>query len=76
MKGEKTVAGIRKRLPGESNAQYQARETHGNPNARFLGTLSIFGGGDPSIVLRAVRGLVKRLDRRLARRPGGARQHR
>lgn len=51
-----------KRLPGESNADYERR--HKDPNSDFIGTQSLFGGGDPSFVLRALRAVSAWLDRR------------
>ena len=35
-----------KRLPGQSNADYE--RTRRDPNAEFLGTQSLVGGGDPT----------------------------
>ena len=41
-----------KRLPGQSNADYAGRV---DPNTKFLGTQSLHGGGDLTIVHRAAR---------------------
>ncbi|WP_067824964.1 hypothetical protein [Actinomadura kijaniata] len=53
-----------KRLPGQSNAEYERRH---NPNADFIGTQSLQGGGDPSFMIRGFRALLDRLGRRKAR---------
>lgn len=55
----------RKRLPGQDNAAYQRSI---DPNASFLGTHSLHGGGDLSFVQRAVSALLVWLDRRRGRR--------
>ncbi|MGK5550863.1 hypothetical protein ACSNOI_04550 [Actinomadura kijaniata] len=53
-----------KRLPGQSNAEFERRH---DPNAAFVGTQSLNGGGDPSFMIRGFRALLTRLDRRRAR---------
>lgn len=50
-----------KRQPGQSNADYERR---GEPNAQFLGTHSLEGGGDLTFVLRAYRAFRGWRDRR------------
>lgn len=56
------MAAPEKRIPGQSNADYgRARN---DPNAEFQGTHSLVGGGDPSWILRLVRGLFAWRDRR------------
>jgi hypothetical protein len=57
--------GPEKRLPGETNADYERRN---DPNAEFIGTQSLHGGGDPFIVSRALRALVFWRQRRRVRR--------
>jgi hypothetical protein len=52
-----------KRLPGQSNAEYERRR---DPNAQFLGTQSLQGGGDPSFVQRGLRAFLAWRDRRKA----------
>lgn len=44
------MAGPEKRIPGQSNADYERRQ---DPNANFFGTQSLQGGGDLSFVIRA-----------------------
>ena len=46
------TAGPAKRLPGQSNADYEGPRT--DPNAMFLGTQATVGGGDMTWVLRLV----------------------
>lgn len=50
-----------KRLPGQTNAEYERRR---DPNAEFLGTQSLESAGDPSFVYRALRALLSWRDRR------------
>jgi hypothetical protein len=52
-----------KRLPGQSNAEF---EGHRDPNADFLGTQSLHGGGDLSFVQRGLRAFLSWRDRRKA----------
>jgi hypothetical protein len=54
-----------KRLPGQTNADY---ENHDDPNAQFIGTQSLQGGGDPSFMYRGLRAVLSWLDRRKGRR--------
>lgn len=54
-----------KRLPGQSNSDY-GRGT--DPNAEFIGTQSLSGGGDLSFVFRATRAFMSWRDRRRGRR--------
>lgn len=54
-----------KRLPGQSNDDYEKRD---DPNTQFLGTQSLYGGGDPTFVLRAMHAFFRWLDRRRGRR--------
>jgi hypothetical protein len=44
-----------KRLPGQSNADHERAPR--DPNAEFLGTQSLVGGGDPTWVMRAAKAL-------------------
>lgn len=44
-----------KRVPGQSNADYGRAQR--DPNAEFLGTQSLVGGGDPTWVRRAAKAL-------------------
>ena len=44
------MSGPEKRLPGQSNADYERARR--DPNAAFLGTQSLVGGGDPTWVMR------------------------
>ncbi|MEW2353209.1 hypothetical protein [Spirillospora sp. NPDC029432] len=50
-----------KRLPGQSNAEYEGRQ---NPNAKFLGTQSLSGGGDPSFIVRISQAVFAWITRR------------
>lgn len=52
------------RRPGQSNSEY---ENGTDPNAQFLGTQSLYGGGDPTFVYRGLRALLAWLDRRRGR---------
>ncbi len=54
------MAAPEKRLPGQSNAEYEHRQ---NPNAEFIGTQSLSGGGDPSLALRISRAFSAWLNR-------------
>lgn len=45
------MAGPEKRLPGQSNHDYDGRR---DPNAGFLGTNSLEGGGDPLWFVRLI----------------------
>lgn len=54
-----------KRFPGQTNADYESRK---DPNADFLGTQSLRGGGDPSIVYRGLRALLSWREGRKGRR--------
>ena len=49
------MPGPEKRLPGQSNADYE-KPRH-DPNADFLGTQSVSGGADPTWVMR-LSGLI------------------
>ena len=49
-----------KRRPGQSNAEYEGGN---DPNAQFLGTQSLSGGGDPTFVYRGLRTFWAWLDR-------------
>ena len=53
-----------KRLPGQNNADYEDRK---DPNSDFVGTQSLYGGGDPSLVYRGLRAFLSWLDRRRGR---------
>ena len=53
-----------KHLPGQRNSEYEGAK---DPNAEFLGTQSLHGGGDPSFVYRALRALFSWRDRRRGR---------
>lgn len=53
-----------KRLPGQSNADYAGRV---DPNTKFLGTQSLHGGGDLTIVHRGLHALLSWLGRRRGR---------
>ena len=55
----------KKRLPGQSNADYEQRH---DPNADFIGTQSLEGGGDPTFVYHALRAFMSWRDRRRGRR--------
>jgi len=55
-----------KRLPGQTNADYERRD---DPNAEFIGTHSLDGGGDLSFVHRALRALSSWRNRRRRGRP-------
>ena len=54
-----------KRLPGQSNADYENRT---DPNAQFLGTQSIEGIGDPTWMYRALGAFLSWRDGRRERR--------
>ncbi|GAA2120357.1 hypothetical protein GCM10009780_80470 [Actinomadura alba] len=54
-----------KRIPGQSNAEYERRQ---NPNADFTGTHSVHGGGDPSFVIRISQAFFAWLGRRRGRK--------
>ncbi|MCA1783854.1 MAG: hypothetical protein ABR616_17005 [Dermatophilaceae bacterium] len=56
------MAGPEKRIPGQSNAQYERART--DPNAQFLGTQSLDGGGDLTWVMRAAKAFSDWLRRR------------
>ena len=56
------MPGPGKRLPSQSNADYE-RERH-DPNADFLGTQSVSGGGDPTWVMRFANLVLEALGRR------------
>ncbi|MQY05916.1 hypothetical protein [Actinomadura macrotermitis] len=43
------MAAPEKRLPGQSNAEYERRR---DPNADFIGMQSMAGGGDPTRAIR------------------------
>jgi hypothetical protein len=61
------MAPPKKRLPGQTNAQYEY-EGRPDPKAEFLGTQSLSGGGgDPTWVLRAARAVAAWFDRRKGR---------
>jgi hypothetical protein len=64
------MAGPEKRLPGQSNAEYEhtSYERRGDPNAAFLGTQSVVGGADPTWVMRLWAAVLSWRDRRRARR--------
>ena len=51
----------KKRLPGQSNADFEQRN---DPNADFIGTQSLQGGGDLTFVYRALRAFMFWRDRR------------
>lgn len=53
-----------KRLPGQSNSDFG----RSNPNSEFIGTQSVYGGGDPSFGLRLFRAIGAWRDRRRATR--------
>ncbi len=55
------VPGPEKRLPGQSNAEYDRGR---DANADFLGTQSPHGGGDLSWVIRAAGAIRRWLERR------------
>lgn len=59
------VPGPEKRLPGQSNADYDRGR---DANADFLGTQSLYGGGDLSWVMRVADALRRWLGR-FKRRP-------
>jgi hypothetical protein len=50
-----------KRLPGQSNDDYEQSR---DPNAAFIGTQSLYGGGDLTFVSRALRAFLSWRDRR------------
>ncbi len=56
------MSGPAKRIPGQSNAEYE--RGHSDPHAEFLGTQSPWGGGDPTWVMRAAQALSNWLRRR------------
>lgn len=49
------MAGPDKRIPGQRNADYDG--PHSDPNADFIGTSSLYGGGDPTWAMRLVRAI-------------------
>ena len=51
-----------KRVPGQSNADYERPRR--DPNADFLGTQAVSGGGDPTWVMRASQVILDWLRRR------------
>lgn len=59
------VPGPEKRLPGQSNSEYDRGR---DANADFLGTQSLHNGGDLSCVMRAAEAIRRRLERRKKRR--------
>ena len=60
------MAAPKKRLPGQSNEQYEY-DGRPDPKADFLGTQSVSGGGDPTWVLRAVLAVAAWFGRRRGR---------
>ena len=56
------VPGPEKRIPGLSNAEYERAGT--DPNAQFLGTQSLHGGGDLTWIVRAAKAVSDWLKRR------------
>ncbi|KAB2350238.1 hypothetical protein [Actinomadura rudentiformis] len=54
-----------KRLPGQSNAEFERRH---NANADFIGTQSLHGGGDHSLVIRISQAFFAWRDRRRNRK--------
>jgi hypothetical protein len=56
------MSGPEKRLPGQSNADYERARR--DPNADFLGTQSLVGGGDPTWVMRVAASCLNWLRRR------------
>ena len=54
-----------KRLPGQTNADYGRGK---DPNAEFLGTQSLDGGGDDSFVYRGILAFISWRDRSRRRR--------
>ena len=54
-----------RRRPGQSNADHARTD----PNAEFVATQSVYGGGDPSFLYRGLRGFLSWLDRRRNRTP-------
>ena len=55
------VPGPEKRLPGQSNAEYDRGR---DANADFMGTQSLHNGGDLSWVMRAAQAVRRWVDRR------------
>ncbi|WP_426512729.1 hypothetical protein ACPPVO_20085 [Dactylosporangium sp. McL0621] len=51
-----------KRLPGQSNADYE--RSGADPNAQFLGVQSLQGGGDPSWVGRLYNAIADLIAKR------------
>jgi hypothetical protein len=58
------VTGPEKRLPGQSNAEY---DRGSDANADYLGTQSLHGGGDLSWVMKAADAVRRWLERRKTR---------
>ena len=57
------MPGPERRLPGQSNADYERARS--DPNAEFLGTQALVGGGDPTWVMRVANALLNwRRDRK------------
>lgn len=56
------MPGPEKRLPGQSNAEYERRRS--DPNAEFLGAQSIEGGVDLTWVMRLAQALSRWFSRR------------
>ncbi|CAN7460232.1 hypothetical protein [Knoellia sp. LjRoot47] len=56
------MAAPEKRLPGQSNADYERPRR--DPNADFLGTHAVSGGGDPSQVMRVAQLILDWFGRR------------
>lgn len=63
------MAGPRKRLPGESNGDFERSK---DPNLDFIGTQSLYGGGDPGWMIRAMRAVSAWRDRRRGKDTGPA----
>jgi hypothetical protein len=55
------LAGPEKRLPGQSNEDFGKSK---DPNSDFIGTQSLYGGGDPGWMIRAMRAVSDWRDRR------------
>ncbi|MFI0446867.1 hypothetical protein [Actinomadura sp. 6N118] len=55
------MAAPEKRIPGQSNSEYERRD---NPNADFIGTQSVHGGGDHSFMVRISQAFFTWRDRR------------
>lgn len=56
------VAGSDKRIPGQSNADYERQKS--DPNAESIGTNSLFGGMDLTGIFNGFKSLLDRLARR------------